>query len=142
MESDFGLKGHSDGDAVLPSILHSLLSAARLGDIGVLFSPGDDRWKDADSAVLLKNTCDLVRGDGWEVEQIDVTVISDFPKIAPMRNIMIERIAGIVETEPDKIWVKGTSTNKLGDIGEGKGLGCLVMVKVTRNRVKPFPENH
>jgi len=142
MESDFGLKGHSDGDAVLHSIADALLSAARLGDIGVLFPPGDDRWKDADSAVLLKKTCDLVRGDGWEVEQIDVTVISDFPKIAPVRNTMIERIAGIVDTEPDKIWVKGTSTNTLGDIGEGKGLGCLVMAKITRSHETPFPEDH
>ncbi|MCK4807428.1 MAG: 2-C-methyl-D-erythritol 4-phosphate cytidylyltransferase, partial [Candidatus Aegiribacteria sp.] len=108
METDFGLSGHSDGDAVLHAVADALLSASRLGDIGSLFSPGDDRWKGADSAILLEKVCSLVRGEGWEIKQIDVTVVSSFPKIAPVREIMIERIAGITGTEPERIWVKGT----------------------------------
>ncbi|NOQ22575.1 MAG: 2-C-methyl-D-erythritol 4-phosphate cytidylyltransferase [Candidatus Aegiribacteria sp.] len=133
IEAEFGLSGHSDGDAVLHAVADALLSASRLGDIGSLFPPEDDRWKGADSAILLERVCSLVLAEGWEIRQIDVTVISDFPKIVPIREIMIERIAGITDTEAERIWVKGTTTNTLGDIGRGKGLGCMVMVRIARS---------
>ena len=132
IDAEFGLSGHSDGDAVLHAVADALLSASRLGDIGSLFSPEDDRWKGADSAVLLEKVCCLVLAEGWRIEQIDVTVIASFPAISPIREIMIERIAGITGTRPERIWVKGTTTNTLGDIGRGKGLGCMVMVKIAR----------
>jgi 2-C-methyl-D-erythritol 4-phosphate cytidylyltransferase/2-C-methyl-D-erythritol 2,4-cyclodiphosphate synthase len=142
IESEFGLSGHSDGDAVLHAVADALLSAARLGDIGVFFPPDDDRWKGADSAVLLEKTCDLIRGRGWKINQIDVTVITDYPKIAPLRDTMINRIADIVDTEPERIWVKGTSTNTLGEIGKGKGLGCMVMARISRRTDTAVMENH
>ena len=141
IESEFGLSGHSDGDAVLHAVADALLSAARLGDIGVLFPPDDDRWKGADSAVLLEKVCDRVRGEGWRISQIDVTIITDYPKIAPMRDTMINRIADIVDVEPERIWVKGTSTNTLGDIGKGKGLGCMVMARIARRTDIAATEN-
>jgi len=133
-ESEFGLSGHSDGDVVLHAVSDALLSAARLGDIGVLFPPGDDRWKDADSAHLLKKVCDLIRGEGWNILQIDITVIAEFPKIAPAREAMINRISEITETDPACTWVKGTTTNTLGDIGRGKGMGCLVITRLGRKQ--------
>jgi 2-C-methyl-D-erythritol 4-phosphate cytidylyltransferase/2-C-methyl-D-erythritol 2,4-cyclodiphosphate synthase len=136
IEAEFGLSGHSDGDAVLHAVADALLSASRLGDIGSLFSPEDDRWKGADSAVLLEKVCSLVTAQDWEIRQIDITVISSFPKISPIREVMIERIAGITDTEPERIWIKGTTTNTLGDIGRGKGLGCMVMVRIER-RIDP-----
>jgi len=132
IESESGLAGHSDGDAVLHALADALLSASRLGDIGSLFPPEDDRWKGADSAILLKKVCSLILAEHWEIRQIDVTVISNFPKIALIRDIMIERIAGITDTEPERVWVKGTTTNTLGDIGRGKGLGCMVMVRIEK----------
>jgi 2-C-methyl-D-erythritol 4-phosphate cytidylyltransferase/2-C-methyl-D-erythritol 2,4-cyclodiphosphate synthase len=132
IEAEFGLSGHSDGDAVLHAVADALLSASRLGDIGSLFPPEDDRWKGADSAILLEKVCRLVLAEGWRIGQIDVTVIASFPKISPIREIMIERIAGITDTRPERIWVKGTTTNTLGDIGRGKGLGCMVMVRIVR----------
>ncbi len=141
IESEYGLSGHSDGDAVLHAVADALLSAARLGDIGVLFPPDDDRWKGADSAVLLENICDLVRGEGWRINQIDVTVITDYPKIAPIRDTMIKRIADIVDADPERVWVKGTSTNTLGDIGKGKGLGCTVMASISRRTAFAVMEN-
>ena len=133
IEAESGLSGHSDGDAVLHALADALLSASRLGDIGSLFPPEDDRWKGADSAILLEKVCSLVRAEHWEIRQIDVTVISNFPKIALIRGKMMERIAGITDTEPERIWVKGTTTNTLGDIGRGKGLGCMVMVRIERS---------
>ena len=133
IEAEFGLSGHSDGDAVLHAVADALLSASRLGDIGSLFPPEDDRWKGADSAILLEKVCRLVLAEGWRIGQIDITVIASFPKISPIRKIMIERIAGITGTRPERIWVKGTTTNTLGDIGRGKGLGCMVMVGISRS---------
>jgi len=141
IESEFGLSGHSDGDAVLHAVADALLSAARLGDIGSFFPPEDKRWKDADSAILLDKVCSLIHNEGWEIGQIDVTVISNFPKIAPVREVMIERIAGITGTEPERIWVKGTTTNTLGDIGRGKGLACMVMARITRRMNTEVTEN-
>jgi len=133
IEAEFGLSGHSDGDAVLHAVADALLSASRLGDIGSLFPSEDDRWKGADSAILLEKVCSLVLAEGWKIRQIDITVISSFPKISHIREIMIERIAGIIDTEPERIWVKGTTTNTLGDIGRGKGLGCMVMLRIARS---------
>lgn len=132
IESGSGLAGHSDGDAVLHAVADALLSAARMGDIGVHFPPGEPRWKDADSAVLLGTVAEMVRAGGWEIEQVDVTVISDFPRIAPLRGDMIGRIAEILGVEEAVLWVKGTTANSLGDIGRGRGLACLATVSLTR----------
>ncbi len=142
MEADFGLSGHSDGDAVLHAVADALLSASRLGDIGSLFPPEDEEWKGADSAVLLEKVSGLVRGEGWEIRQLDVTVVSSFPKISPIREIMIERIAGVTGTEPERVWVKGTTTNTLGDIGRGKGLACMVMARIARSTDTEVMANH
>lgn len=132
IDGNMGLSGHSDGDAVLHAIADALLSASRLGDIGIHFPPDDEKWKNADSADLLRTVSSLISNDGWTVRQIDVTVISDLPRIAPIRDQMIRRIAGILCVAPDTVWVKATTTNTLGDIGKGKGLGCMVMAVITR----------
>ncbi len=133
IEGNKGLSGHSDGDAVLHAIADALLSASRLGDIGIHFPPGDEKWKNADSADLLRTVNKLISDDGWTIKQIDVTVISDMPRFAPIRDRLISRIAGILCVRPDTVWVKGTTTNTLGDIGKGKGLGCMVMAVITRS---------
>lgn len=133
IDGNMGLSGHSDGDAVLHAVTDALLSASRLGDIGILFPSEDEKWKDADSAELLRTASNLISRDGWTIRQIDVTVISDLPRIAPIRDQIISRIAGILSVSPETIWVKGTTTNTLGDIGKGKGLGCMVMAVITRS---------
>lgn len=131
--SEKGLQGHSDGDAVLHAIADALLSASRMGDIGVHFPPDDVKWKDADSSVILEKTAGMVRERGWELKQLDATVIADFPKISPIRDEMISRIAQILMVERDRIWIKGTTTNTLGDIGKGRGLGCMAAAVIFRN---------
>ncbi len=133
IDGNMGLSGHSDGDAVLHAVTDALLSASRLGDIGILFPSEDEKWKDADSAELLRTASNLISRDGWTIRQIDVTVISDLPRIAPIRDQIISRIAGILSVSPETIWVKGTTTNTLGDIGKGKGLGCMAMAVITRS---------
>ncbi len=134
IRSERGLAGHSDGDAVLHAVIDALLSASRLGDVGVHFPPGGIRWKDADSSVLLEHVADMVGNDGWWVRQLDVTVVADEPRISPMRNEVIRRMAEILRIPPDRIWVKGTTTNSLGDIGRGKGLGCIAYVELRRSK--------
>lgn len=131
--SEKGLLGHSDGDAVLHAIADALLSASRMGDIGVHFPPGDGRWKDADSSLILERTAGMIRERGWEVKQLDITVIADFPKISPIRDEMISRIAQILMLKCDRIWIKGTTTNTLGDIGKGRGVGCMAAAVISRN---------
>ena len=135
LKGDRGPDGHSDGDAVLHAVADAILAAARLGDIGVIFPPDDPRWKDADSRLLLKDVCRRVRHGGWSVLQLDVTVIARYPRISPVREEMIECIAGLLGIDPKRVWVKGTTTNSLGDIGRGKGLGCLASVTLTRRRL-------
>lgn len=132
IDETMGLSGHSDGDAVLHAITDALLSASRLGDIGIHFPPGDEKWKNADSSEMLMTVNSLISRDGWTIRQIDITVISDLPRIAPIRDRLISRIAEILCIRKDTVWVKGTTTNTLGDIGKGKGLGCMVMAVITR----------
>jgi 2-C-methyl-D-erythritol 4-phosphate cytidylyltransferase / 2-C-methyl-D-erythritol 2,4-cyclodiphosphate synthase len=136
IDEEFGLDGHSDGDAVLHAIADALLSAARLGDIGTLFPPEDVRWKDADSSILLERVCSLASEDGWKIDQLDITVISEIPRIKPLREKMIDRIAAITSADPSRVWVKGTTTNSLGDIGKSRGLGCMVMARISRRKGK------
>jgi 2-C-methyl-D-erythritol 4-phosphate cytidylyltransferase/2-C-methyl-D-erythritol 2,4-cyclodiphosphate synthase len=132
LSEEGGLLGHSDGDVVLHAIADGILSAARLGDIGTLFPPGDERWKDADSSDLLRRVSGMAEEEGFQVRQVDVTLIGERPKVAFHREPMIERIASILEIEPELVWVKGTTTNTMGDLGRGKGLACSALVLLER----------
>ncbi len=127
-----GLSGHSDGDVVLHSIADALLAGARKGDIGVLFPPSDCKWKDADSGELLQTVVRKIRGAGWIIKQVDITVIGEKPKISPIREQLIERISELLSLSPENIWIKGTTTNTLGDLGRGAGLACFALIELIR----------
>lgn len=132
IEGESGLSGHSDGDAVLHAVADALLSAARLGDIGFHFPPEDEKWKDADSGQLLRRIVELISREGWVISQIDITVISTHPSIRTLREEMLRTIADILGVEPERVWIKGTTTNTLGDIGKGLGLGCMALASIER----------
>jgi 2-C-methyl-D-erythritol 4-phosphate cytidylyltransferase/2-C-methyl-D-erythritol 2,4-cyclodiphosphate synthase len=127
-----GLDGHSDGDVVLHAVCDSLLSAARLGDIGTFFPPGDSKWKNADSSHLLSVCVKMVRSSGWNIMRIDVTVIGESPVIAPVREMLISRLAEIAAVPPERIWIKGTTTNTIGELAQGKGVACSVLSELER----------
>lgn len=114
-----GLLGHSDADALLHAITDAVLGAAALGDIGTLFPDTDARFKGADSAVLLAEAARQVRALGFEISNVDCTVIAQAPKLAAYKLPMRERIAGVLGLSVDQVNVKAKTAEKMGPVGEG-----------------------
>jgi 2-C-methyl-D-erythritol 2,4-cyclodiphosphate synthase len=121
---DRGLDGHSDADAVAHAVTDALLGAAGLGDIGRHFPPTDDAWKDADSMQLLARVVRLLEGRNLQVVNVDVTVVTESPKIGPHAEAMRTRVAAVLGIAPDHVSIKGKSNEGLGWIGRGEGLAC------------------
>lgn len=126
-----GLLGHSDADVLLHAISDSLLGALALGDIGKHFPDTDERYKGADSLVLLKNVCELVNSKGYKVVNIDATVIAQMPKLAPFIDRMRSNIAGALNVDVDFVSVKATTEEKLGFTGRKEGISahCVCLVE-------------
>ena len=128
-----GLLGHSDADVLLHAISDSLLGALALGDIGKHFPDTDDEYKGANSLELLACVYELVKAKGYEVGNIDATILAQVPKLAPYIPQMRLNIARALEIELDSVSVKATTEEKLGFTGEEKGIAahavCLVYKK-------------
>lgn len=114
-----GLLGHSDADVLLHAITDALLGAAALGDIGRHFPDTDARFKGADSSVLLAEVARRVRAAGWEIGNLDSTVIAQSPKLAPHIPAMVTRIATALGVAPGQVNVKAKTAEKLGPVGQG-----------------------
>lgn len=125
-----GLLGHSDADVLLHAISDALLGAAAMGDIGKLFPDSDPKYKGADSLVLLREVCVQVRNKGFEIENIDATVLAQAPKLRPYIDEMRARISAYTDVDIDSVSVKATTEEGLGFTGEGKGIAahavCLI----------------
>lgn len=123
---------HSDGDVLIHAICDALLGALALGDIGQHFPPNDDQWKSCDSAVFLKHIMALITQQGYQVNNIDSTIICEQPKMQPHILAMRENLAGIMNLELDQVSVKATTTEKLGFCGRGEGIAvqavCLLRI--------------
>lgn len=124
IEYDKGLLGHSDADVLVHAICDSLLGAAALGDIGVLFPDSDEKYKDADSLMLLKEVCQLIRSKGNEIGNIDATVIAQRPKFRPYIDEMRARISACADVSVDAISIKATTEEGLGFTGDGSGIAA------------------
>lgn len=124
-----GLAGHSDADAVAHAAADALFGAASLGDIGQHFPDTDERWAGADSIGLLSEAARLVINAGWDIANIDCTVVADSPKLAPHRVQMQERLSAAVGAP---VSVKGRRPEGLGPVGRGEGLECFAVALVTR----------
>ncbi len=125
---DRHLSGHSDGDAVAHAITDAVLGAAALGDIGAMFSDQDLANKGRDSIEMLTAAVARVGAAGWRVQQVDVTVIAEWPKIAPYRDAMRARLAtALLIPEPSAISVKGKTNEGLGWIGREEGLASIAV---------------
>ena len=127
-----GLKGHSDADVLIHAVIDALLGAAALGDIGSHFPDTDEKWRGADSARLLKTVVSEVRAAGYEIGNIDATVICERPRIGGRIMEIRARLAGIMEIDVAAVGVKGKTNEGMDDIGAGMGIAvhavCLLTV--------------
>ena len=125
-----GLTAHSDGDVALHALCDAMLGAASLGDIGRHFPPSDERWKDADSRVLLRHVDMLLKHDGWSVSNADLTLVCEQPKITPHSKQMQTNIATDLGLDVQDISVKATTTEGLGFSGRGEGITAMAIVLI------------
>ena len=127
---ELGLSGHSDADAAVHALIDALLGAAALGDIGGLFPDTDARRKDADSILLLKETAEILRREGYGTVNADLTVIAQSPKLSPYAARMRENIAAALGVDIGRVSVKATTEEGMGFTGRGEGIAahavCLI----------------
>ena len=127
-----GFVAHSDGDIFFHALTDALLGAIGYGDIGELFPDTEDKWKNADSSIFLKEANRIVNTTGYEIVNIDGVIILEKPKIKPYREKIIENTANILKIQKSQIFIKGKTYEKLGELGKGLGAECRVMVLLKR----------
>jgi len=127
-----GVLAHSDGDVALHALCDAMLGALALGDIGLHFPPSDAQWKGADSRVLLRRCHELIAQRGWQVGNLDLTIICEQPKIGPHAQAMRERIAADVKIAIDQVSVKATTSERLGFTGRGEGIAAQAVCLLVR----------
>lgn len=127
-----GLLGHSDADVALHAMMDALLGAAAMGDIGKHFPDTDERFKGADSMRLTEHVVNLLKEKGWQVNNVDVTIIAQAPKMAPHIQQMRENVARVLEIELERVNVKATTTEKLGFTGRGEGIAAETVASIVR----------
>jgi len=132
IESEFGLDGHSDADILLHAITDSLLGALALGDIGMHFPDTDPRWKGAESMQFLLHAHSLVAEKGYEIVNLDTTVILERPKLKDYRVKIREYIATNLKVPIEAVSVKFKTAEKVGPVGEGKSAEAQAMVLLRR----------
>lgn len=128
IEYEKGLLGHSDADVALHALCDALLGAAALGDIGKHFPDSDPKYKGISSIILLKYVCGLVREKGYEIENADITIIAQKPKLAPYIGAMCKNVAEAMGVGVDRVNVKATTTEKLGFEGRCEGISSMAVV--------------
>lgn len=125
-----GLKGHSDADVLIHAIIDALLGAAALGDIGSHFPDTDSKWQDADSTELLAAVMKEIRAAGYQVGNVDATVICERPKLRPCIELIRERLASVMNVGKGRLSVKGKTNERMDDVGAGVGIAvhavCLL----------------
>ncbi|WP_459765298.1 2-C-methyl-D-erythritol 2,4-cyclodiphosphate synthase [Alkaliphilus crotonatoxidans] len=130
---DKGLLGHSDADVLLHAIKDALLGAAALGDIGRHFPDTDVRYKDSDSLELLKKVKQLLETKGYQVNNVDATIIAERPKMAPYIQDMRENVAQALKIDVDRINIKATTTEGMAFTGKGKGIAAQAIASLVGN---------
>ena len=123
-----GVVAHSDGDVVLHALTDALLGAAGLGDIGQHFKDTDPRWKGADSRRFVHATLEMLHARKLQVGNVDVTVLAEAPKLAPVRERIREALEQLLQVPPGAVNVKATTTEKLGFLGRAEGIAAQAVV--------------
>lgn len=129
----YGLAGHSDADVVIHAIIDALLGAAALGDIGTFFPDTDAQYKNIDSRILLRKTLEVLNDRKFTINNLDVTIIAEAPKILPYRDAIKNNLAEDLHISTQHINVKATTTEKLGFTGRKEGIACMVIALLIQN---------
>ena len=132
IKSKLGTLGHSDGDPVLHSVTDAILGACKMGDIGQMFSDKNKKFKNVRSTILLQKVVEQIKFNGYFINNIDINIITQTPKIKNYKNKMINNIAKLCEISKDQINIKGKTTEKLGVIGKEKAIACEVICSVIK----------
>lgn len=127
-----GLLGHSDADVALHALMDALLGAAGMGDIGKHFPDTDAKYEGADSRCLLRVVVEMLRQDGWQVNNADVTIIAQRPKVAPFIAAMRELVANDLGIGKEAVNIKATTTEKLGFTGRGEGIAAEAVASIIK----------
>ncbi len=131
--SSRGLLGHSDADVLLHAIADAILGAAALGDIGTHFPPSDQRWAGAESADLLRRVHDLLKTAGYQIVNVDATIIAEAPKVMPHAPAMRASIAACLALDVADVSVKATTNEGMGFIGREEGIAALAIATIIRD---------
>ena len=126
----FKIIAHSDGDVGLHALTDAILGAIGEGDIGTHFPPSDIKWKNADSSIFVKKAVDLVKQQGGEIINVDITIIAEEPKIKDYKDIICQRVAELLEIDEKGVSLKGTTTEKLGFLGRKEGIAAQAVCSV------------
>jgi 2-C-methyl-D-erythritol 4-phosphate cytidylyltransferase / 2-C-methyl-D-erythritol 2,4-cyclodiphosphate synthase len=132
IKSPLGTLGHSDGDPILHSIMDAILGACKMGDIGQMFSDKSKKFKNIRSTILLKEVMKKIKEKRYFVNNIDINIITQTPKIKKFKNKMLENISKLCEVSKNRINIKGKTTEKLGVIGKEKAIACEVITSVIK----------
>ncbi len=130
IEHETGLKGHSDGDAVAHAITDALLGAVAMGDIGTLFPDTDERWKGADSLMMLSEVKHRLVAASYSIVNVDVTVVLEKPKLAPYIGQMRDNVARALGLALNGVSIKAKTNEKMDTVGRGKGIMVFAIVSV------------
>jgi 2-C-methyl-D-erythritol 2,4-cyclodiphosphate synthase len=125
-----GLSGHSDADVLTHAVCDALLGAAGLGDIGLHFPDTDPRYKDISSLKLLRATFQMVSEKGFSILNVDTVIFAEAPKLSPFRQAMQTNLATALDLDPKCLNIKATTTEGLGLIGEGQGIGAMCVALI------------
>ncbi|MFM7447197.1 MAG: 2-C-methyl-D-erythritol 2,4-cyclodiphosphate synthase [Leptolyngbyaceae cyanobacterium] len=128
LEHELGLLGHSDADVLTHAIMDAMLGALSLGDIGHYFPPTDPQWQGANSLELLAQVDGLIQSKGWQVGNIDSVIIAERPKLKPHISTMRDRLASVLNLQPDQVGVKATTNEKLDATGREEGIAAYAVV--------------
>jgi 2-C-methyl-D-erythritol 2,4-cyclodiphosphate synthase len=132
IEHNRGLDGHSDADVLIHALCDALLGAANLRDIGYHFPDTADEYKNIDSKILLKQTMQLIRAKGYELENTDITVCAEKPKLLPHIPVMQSCLASVMQVEEDAVSIKATTSEKMGFVGREEGIAVFATVLIRK----------
>ena len=127
-----GLAGHSDADVVLHAVTDALLGVAGLGDIGDAYPDTDPRWRDADSALFLRETLARLNRDGWRVVNLDVIVFAQEPKLGPVKAAIRDSLAGLLGLDAGAVNVKAKTGERVGHVGRAEAIACQAVALIDR----------